>query len=284
MKLKNKNVVITGASQGFGAALAEAFASEGANLVLAARNAKLLDEVKARIHASSSVKIFCEAVDVSKPKDNDRLVKTAIDNLGSIDVFIANAGVYGPKGPIEQVDWTEWTQAIAINLNGVILGCRSVIPHFKEKKKGKIIILSGGGATKPMPFLSAYAVSKAGVVRFMETLAEELASVNVDVNAVAPGALNTQLLDEVLAAGPELVGKAFYEASLKQRDSGGTPLTKGTGLCVYLAGAESDGITGKLLSAVWDPWQNMQDHAQDLKTTDIYTLRRIVPEDRNRKW
>ena len=91
------------------------------------------------------------------------------------------------------------------------------IPHFKQNRHGKIIILSGGGATKPMPYLSAYAASKAGVVRFAETLAEEVKDFNIDVNTVAPGALNTRLLDEVLAAGPEKVGKAFYEQSLKQQ-------------------------------------------------------------------
>jgi NAD(P)-dependent dehydrogenase (short-subunit alcohol dehydrogenase family) len=135
-----------------------------------------------------------------------------------------------------------------------------------------------------MPYLSAYAVSKAGLVRFMETLAEELAEFNIDVNAVAPGALNTRLLDEVLAAGPGVVGKSFYDQSLKQRDSGGTPLQKGADLCVFLAGKESDKITGKLISAVWDPWESFGDHLSDLKSTDIYTLRRIVPEDRGKKW
>ena len=135
-----------------------------------------------------------------------------------------------------------------------------------------------------MPNLSAYAVSKAGVMRFMETLAGEVASFNIDVNAVAPGALNTRLLDEVLAAGPEAVGEAFYQASIKQRDSGGTPLTKGADLCIYLATEESDKITGKLISAVWDPWEKLHEHRDELQSTDIYTLRRIVPEDRNKKW
>ena len=149
---------------------------------------------------------------------------------------------------------------------------------------GHIIIISGGGATKPLPYLSAYAASKAAIVRFGETLAEELKERGIDVNLVAPGALNTRLLDEVLQAGPERVGQAFYDASLRQKQSGGTPLTRGADLCAYLASAASDGITGKLLSAVWDPWERLEQWRDELDGTDIYTLRRITPEDRGKKW
>jgi NAD(P)-dependent dehydrogenase (short-subunit alcohol dehydrogenase family) len=192
--------------------------------------------------------------------------------------------VYGTKGPIETIDWQEWSDSIDINLKGTVLQCRSVIPHFKDNQHGKIIILSGGGATKPMPFLSAYAASKAAIVRFAETLAEEVKDFSIDVNTLAPGALNTRLLDEILAAGPQKVGKKFYEQSLKQQQQGGTPLTVGASLCVFLASSISDGITGKLISAVWDPWQNLPDYLEDLKNSDIYTLRRIIPEDRGMEW
>src|SRR6185436_20968340 len=111
--------------------------------------------------------------------------------------------------------------------------------------------LSGGGATNPLPRISAYAASKAAVVRFAETLAEELRDAHVDVNAIAPGPLNTRLLDEVLTAGPEKVGAGFYERSLKQKEQGGAPLERGAELAVFLGSAASDGITGKLLSALW---------------------------------
>ncbi len=106
---------------------------------------------------------------------------------------------------------------------------------------------------------SAYAASKAAVVRLTETLAEELREFQLTVNAIAPGALNTRLLGEVLSAGSDVVGKAFYEKSVKQRDSGGVPLEKAASLCVYLASEISDGITGKLISAQWDPWENLHE-------------------------
>jgi 3-oxoacyl-[acyl-carrier protein] reductase len=158
------------------------------------------------------------------------------------------------------------------------------LPHFKGRRAGKIIALSGGGATKPMPFFSAYAATKAAVVRFVETLAAEVAEFGIDCNTVAPGALNTRLLAEVLAAGPEKVGGDFYKASLRQKETGGDSLETAARLCVFLASPQSDGITGRLLSARWDPWADLPRWREELRRSDVYTLRRIVPEDRGLKW
>jgi NAD(P)-dependent dehydrogenase (short-subunit alcohol dehydrogenase family) len=158
------------------------------------------------------------------------------------------------------------------------------VARFKKSRYGKIINLSGGGATNPLPNISAYAASKAAVVRLTETLAEELRSFAIDVNAIAPGALNTRLLDDVLKAGPEKVGADFYARAIKQLQEGGVPLELGAALCLYLASAESDGVTGKLLSAKWDPWASLHARKSELDSSDIYTLRRIVPEDRGKKW
>jgi 3-oxoacyl-[acyl-carrier protein] reductase len=159
-----------------------------------------------------------------------------------------------------------------------------VIPQFRQAGRGKIVVLSGGGATNPLPNISSYAASKAAVVRLMETLAEELRPHHVDVNAIAPGALATRLVDEVLAAGPEKVGSAFFEKNKQWKEKGATPLELGARLAVYLASPESDGITGRLISAQWDPWATLQQHREELAKSDIYCLRRIVPEDRGKKW
>jgi len=198
-------------------------------------------------------------------------------------VLVNNAGVYGPKGPIEATDWQDWVRAIEVNLLGSVLAARALIPQFRRVGWGKIIQLSGGGATAPLRGLSAYAASKAAVVRFAETMALELAGDHIDVNSLAPGALNTRMLDEVLAAGPERVGEDFYARAVAQRESGGTPLERGAALAVWLASAASDGITGKLLSAVWDPWEALPEHRADLDS-DVYTLRRVVPADRGFDW
>jgi 3-oxoacyl-[acyl-carrier protein] reductase len=155
---------------------------------------------------------------------------------------------------------------------------------MKERRRGCIIQVSGGGATNPLPGLSAYAASKAAVVRFAETLALEVKDFGISVNSIAPGALNTRLLDEVLAAGPDKVGRQFYERSLAQKRDGGVPLSKGAELAVFLASDTARGITGRLISAVWDHWQEWPNHLDTLAESDLYTLRRIVGRDRGENW
>jgi NAD(P)-dependent dehydrogenase (short-subunit alcohol dehydrogenase family) len=286
MRLEGRRALITGASQGLGTRIAHSFVADGASVAICARNGEQLRHVALELSQSAreTAKVVALPADVSQEQEVGILVEHTLASLGGLDILVCNAGVYGPKGPIEDVNWGEWTQAIAINLLGTVLCCRAVAPHLKRQRSGRIILLSGGGATKPLPFLSAYAASKAAVVRFGETLAEELRAYNITVNAIAPGALNTRLLDEVLEAGPEKVGNAFYEQALKQQREGGTPLEIGASLCVFLASDAASGITGKLISAVWDPWQDLPARAAALRGSDIYTLRRIVPEDRGEHW
>ncbi|HTA95892.1 MAG TPA: SDR family oxidoreductase, partial [Verrucomicrobiae bacterium] len=118
----------------------------------------------------------------------------------------------------------------------------------------------------------------------METLAEELKEFRVDVNAIAPGALATRLVDEVLAAGVEKVGASFFEKNKSWKEKGAVPLELGASVAVYLASAQSDGITGKLISAQWDDWAKLHEHRDELTKSDIYCLRRIVPKDRGKTW
>jgi 3-oxoacyl-[acyl-carrier protein] reductase len=284
--LKGRAAVITGANQGLGEAIAAAYVLAGADVFLCARDEARLAEVQIKLKgfAESGQQVEAMHADVSKREDVARLASAALNAFPKVHILVNNAGVYGPKGRIEEVDWDEWVQAIEINLLGSILTARAFLPHFRSHRYGKIIQLSGGGATAPLPFISAYAASKAAIVRFMETLAEEVKDDGVDINSIAPGALNTRLLDEVLEAGMDKVGRSFYERALKQKKDGGAPLEKGAALTVFLGSSASDGITGKLISAVWDPWEDFPQHFEDLKKTDIYTLRRIVPKDRGQSW
>ena len=285
MKLNNLNALITGGSQGLGKTIAEHFLREGANVVLCARSEKDLsatrDELTKKFPAQ---KVSAKTCDVSNEAQVNELVAFVLRELGSLDALVLNAGIYGPMGPTESVELDEWRRALDINLFGVLLPCRAVIPHFKMAGRGKIVVLSGGGATNPLPNISAYAASKAAVVRLMETLAEELKSFHVDVNAIAPGALATRLVDEVLAAGPEKVGVAFFEKNKGWKEKGAVPLEIPAGLAVYLASAESNGITGKLISAQWDDWAKLHEHRDELAKSDIYCLRRITAKDRGKTW
>ncbi len=285
MKLKGLNIVVTGANQGLGLEMAGTFLREGASVVICARDAAKLSEAEQILRAiKCGGAVTAKPLDVSEEATVQAFAMETISALGRVHVLVNNAGVYGPKGLLEEINSAEWIKAMQINLFGVFYVCKHFIPHMKASGGGKIINLSGGGATNPLPMLSAYAASKAAVVRLTETLSLELSAFNIAVNAIAPGALNTRLLDEVLAEGPVKVGKEFYAKALKQKETGGTPLKKGAELAVYLASSESDGVTGKLISAVWDPWQDFKGHKEELAASDMYTLRRIVPEDRGKQW
>jgi NAD(P)-dependent dehydrogenase (short-subunit alcohol dehydrogenase family) len=284
--LSGRTAIVTGGSHGLGLEIARAYVAAGARVVVCGRDASALDRARTELEsvAPDPDAVATAAVDVSERRAVEDLVENALERFSRLHVLVNNAGIYGPKGLTEDVAWEDWEEAIRVNLFGSVLCSRAVVPHFRANGYGKIIQLSGGGATSPLPRLSAYAASKAAVVRFAETLAEELRGAGIDVNAIAPGALNTRLLDEVLEAGPELVGESFYERALEQQSSGGTPLELAARLAVFLASAESDGITGKLISAQWDPWEGLPAHADDLSSTDVYTLRRIVPADRGLSW
>ena len=282
MKLKGKSAVITGASQGLGKEIASHFVREGASVSVCARSAELLEKTLRDLSAlkvSEQVVVGMKA-DVSVFDDVKAFTDFCVKRLGFVDCLVNNAGIYGPKGMVEHIPLYEWESTFHINVMGTLMMCKEFIPYLRQRNASRIINLSGGGATNPLPGISAYAATKAAVVRLTETLALELKSDGIFVNAVAPGALNTRLLDEIIEEGKDKVPASFYEKALEQKRSGGTPLNLGAELCVYLASDESNGITGKLISAVWDDWKNLHHHLEALDS-DIYTLRRIVPEDRN---
>ena len=283
---KNQVVIVTGASKGLGYEVAKYFLKYGSNLVICSRN---INEIKKAYEKLNRVKkkyqkIFYSVTDVSSYVQVKKLVNITIKKFKRIDILINNAGIYGPKGNIEKTSWDEWVKAIEINLFGSVHLCRAVMPYFKKKNKGKIIQLSGGGAASPLPLISSYAVSKAAVVRFVENLSEELKDYKIDINAVAPGPLNTSMLEEILKAGPKKVGKNFYIKSLKQKKTGGTPFIKVCELILFLGSKYSDGIKGKLISALWDDWKSWINYKELLQSSDAYTLRRIVGKERGFEW
>jgi NAD(P)-dependent dehydrogenase (short-subunit alcohol dehydrogenase family) len=284
MALQGRTAIITGANQGLGKAIARAYVQAGANVLLCARGEELLSDAAQELKRLKAGEVSWVTADVSRDADVQKVVERALEEFGRFEVLVNNAGVYGPKGAIEDVDWEAWVESLLINVAGSVNFARRVLPHFKERRYGKIIQLSGGGATNPLPRISAYATSKAAVVRFAETLALEVRDYNIDVNSIAPGALNTRLLDEVLEAGPDKVGADFFARAKRQHAQGGTPLDVPAKLAVFLASAKSDGLTGKLISAVWDDWEAFPQHLDELNKSDVYTLRRIVAKDRGFGW
>jgi NAD(P)-dependent dehydrogenase (short-subunit alcohol dehydrogenase family) len=286
MKLSGRFALITGASQGLGAEIARHYVANGASVMLCARNADKLAAQQKNLAPllAADARIVTVVADVGEPKDVDLIFEAVRKEFPRLDILVNNAGIYGPMGNIEDIVWDEWVDAIRINLLGLVYVSRAAMPIFRAQRYGKIVNISGGGAANPMPAITAYAASKAGVVRFTESLALECKDDHIDVNAIAPGALVTRMMDQLLEAGPDKVGRAFFDRMKKIAEEGGTPLDVGAALCVFLGSAESDGITGKLIAAQWDRWEDWPMHLDELNASDVYTLRRITGRDRNMKW
>jgi 3-oxoacyl-[acyl-carrier protein] reductase len=284
MKLSGHNTLITGGSQGLGRHIVEAFLTEGANVVFCARTAADVGRTQSELapRLKPGQQLIGLACDIADPAGVAALFARAAQ-LGRLHAVVNNAGIYGPIGPTEDVTLADWNQAWQINVTGTLLVCQHAVRAMKPHRGGRIINVSGGGATNPMPRFAAYAATKAAVVRLTETLAEEYRDLGITVNAIAPGALRTRLTQQVLDAGPEKAGAAMYAKNKKWSEEGAVDPRLGAALCVYLASPASEGITGKLISAQWDPWRDLQKFRSELNS-DIYTLRRIVPEDRGRKF
>ena len=281
-----KVTIVTGASRGIGFEVAKSFLKYGSNLVICSGNLKRIKNSfkKLKKIKNNKQKIFYLKTDISSQKQVKKLINFTIKKFKKIDILINNAGIYGPKGFIEKVNWEYWIKTIKINLFGSILLCKEVMPYFKKLNKGKIIQLSGGGAAAPLPRISGYAVSKVGIVRFIENLSEELKDYNIDVNSVAPGTINTNMLSEILKAGPKKIGHYAYKKALKQKKLGGSSYEDACNLILFLGSNYSDGIRGKLISAIWDDWKNWSNHKSILAKSDLFTLRRITSNDRGIKW
>ncbi len=273
MKLKGKNALITGAGRGIGRAIAYALAQEGANLSIISRTKKELNDARQELQ-KQNVRVLAYTGDISKLSNTRAWIKKSALQFGRIDILVNNAGIYGPIGPLEQTDMAQWKEAIEVNLMGTVYATREVLPLMIKQKAGNIVNLSGGGALYPSPRFSAYSASKAAVVRFTETMAEEAREHNIRINAISPGSVNTKFLDVALAAG-KACGKEHYDKSIEQKKSGGVAPQKAAELAVFLCSKDSYPLTGKVISAIWDNWKNIPERMQEFERTALYTMRRI---------
>jgi len=285
MRLHGRQALVTGGTRGLGLEIARLFWSEGANLIVVARDARELDRLREALQPQAAAGQVLDVLSADLSSDSGlRSVLEQLERRGGVEVLVNNAAIQGPIGKLWECDWQAWETAVKLDLLVPVQLCRAAVPAMLRRKKGSIINLSGGGATGPRENFSAYASAKTALVRFTETLAAEVKSHEIRVNAVAPGAMNTSMMRETVSAGPERAG-ADYQRALEtmQKDSAATA-RRAAELCLFLATDESAGITGRLLSAVWDPWQRLAEHIREIEGSDIYTLRRIVPKDRGQEW
>jgi NAD(P)-dependent dehydrogenase (short-subunit alcohol dehydrogenase family) len=272
-------IILTGSSTGIGRALAERLLGRGQQVWGLARSDQT--EFVTR-HSGAFRATRCDVAEWPQ------VAAAAHEILGAwpaIDGLVTCAGLQGVLGRAVTADPVRWSATVRANLDGTFFTIRALHEGLRHAgRRAKIVCFSGGGATKSRPNFSAYGVAKTGVVRLVETVAEEERGSPLDINAVAPGPINTRLTDEVIALGPAVVGAAEYQGALEQKAKGGASLDTALNLVEWLLSPASDGISGRLLSAPWDPWSTLATHTPELAATDIYTLRRITPEERGKKW
>jgi 3-oxoacyl-[acyl-carrier protein] reductase len=196
---------------------------------------------------------------------------TEIDAGGPLDGLVTAAGVLGPVGSLDAVAPGEFARAIAINLIGTALALHHALPRLRATG-GRAVTFSGGGGTSALARYDAYAASKAGVVRLTENVAADGA---IEVNCVAPGFVATRMHEGTLTAGPEAAGTAYFERTRQHLARGGFPAAEAANLVAFLVGPDASGITGRLISAQWDPWHDEAFRARLRQDPDLARLRRI---------
>ena len=274
MKLDGRVAVITGAGRGIGRAIALAYAREGAKLALAARSEAELQEVVGVV-TGLGAEAIAVPTDVTAPGDTERLARKVADRFGRIDVLVNNAGISGPVGPLQGNDIADWVNTITVNVTGTFLVCRAVIPVMLERTGGKIINLSGAGATNAWSNMSAYCSSKAAVVRLTEVLAQELDGQGITVNALGPGSVHTSMWDRMTDQAAEAGADFIHQLGLRVTSGGGASIDECAELAVWLASEDSGSLTGRLISATTDDFRGLPPRITEIMAGEAYTLRRV---------
>ena len=267
-----KHIVITGGAGGIGRHLVKHLIKHGYSISIIGRSEENYKRLISFLGLRDNIQFF--QVDVSNYVEVQEIF--SILNKSKINLFalINMASTQSPIGEFIECNIDEWSKNLSINLLGVV----NMVYEFaktsnKTDEKRKIINFSGGGATSSRPNFSGYGVSKTGVVKFTEILADEFENENIDINSVSPGAINTNMTDEIINAG-EKAGLE-YSIALNRKDKGGDNVEKIVELCLFLLSSESNGISGKLISATWDDFNSGEFLERLRNDSNFCTLRRI---------
>lgn len=271
MQLEGKVCLIAGASGAIGQAVAHEFLQQGARVALT-----FLSKLPTTFAAGNSSELhraLAFPLDIRNVHRVEQTTSDVIRHFGSLDALVNCTGVLGPVGATAAVAVEQWAAAVEINLLGSFYLTRAVLPHMLGHGGGKIIHFSGGGAAYARPYYTAYSASKAALVRFVESLAEELREARIDVNAIAPGAVKSRMWEQmrqVRDPDPRTL------AELQQMDeTGGIAPERAAALAAFLASDQSNGLTGRLISAVHDDWAGLGSRIAEVMRSEAGTLRRV---------
>lgn len=276
VRLRGRVALVTGGAGGIGSTIAGALANEGAAVILLGRSENRL-QAKAAVLQSIGHTVSWVRGDVTDPEAMRDAVSSILNTYDRLDILVNCAGRYGPFGPVHRVDPEAWAANVRTNLVGAFNAIWAVVPAMIQGGRGgTIICLSGGGASKGRPTFSAYASSKAGVVRLAETIAEELRPHNIAVYVIAPGGVYSEMTEELLSSRTAAASEDVAEAE-RIKTTGGTAPRRIGELAVFLASGAGHPLTGRFISAVWDDWEAMARQAEAAALGEFYTLRRLVP-------
>ena len=253
--------IVTGAGRGLGRSIALALARAGASVGLTGRNDDDLLDTAEQLPGTSVV----VPADVTKPDEVADVVAEVESALGPVDLLVNNAGSMNALGPVVDADPDEWWRDVEVNLRGPMICSAAVLPGMIRRRRGRIVMVASGMGGRPGPHTSAYAVSKAAVLRLTDTLASEVAGYGICVFAMSPGVVRTDMTDwpeDLLELRPDL----------RIPDDGWTPPERGARLIVRLATGRHDKLNGRYVH-VNDNLDALTRNAQAVRTADAQQLR-----------
>jgi NAD(P)-dependent dehydrogenase (short-subunit alcohol dehydrogenase family) len=272
MSKSNLRIIITGGGSGIGAALAVELGGLGHSVLICGRRADKLQEVAGHSHNINTFQC-----DVSDEDDVIAFVQYVSHENDGVDVVINCAGVFGAIGRFDQTDSALWRKTIDINLFGTYLISKHFMDLLLKSNVRRIVNFAGGGAFNAFPNYSAYAVSKAAVVRFSENMAAEFVDLGVLVNCIAPGFVATEIHDATLSVGEEMAGASHFKETEGKLVSGAVPMELPVECVKFLISSAADGLSGKTISASFDRWSSpeFEQSVKEINESDLYTMRRV---------
>jgi NAD(P)-dependent dehydrogenase (short-subunit alcohol dehydrogenase family) len=267
VELANQVAIVTGGGRGIGRTIAQALVKAGARVAVVARSQTELAETVSIIGDDRAMAVV---VDVTDRNTVEQMVDEVAHMLGPIDLLVNNAGVYGPVGPVWEVNVDEWWQNINVNLRGIFLTTRTVLPKMIARRSGRIVHIASNAGVRPAPYSTAYRCSKAAVLRFTDCLALEIKDYGISVFAVHPGTVRTAMTEDLLEseAGQKWM-PTFQKTFDNKQDVSSERCAE---LIVTLASGKADALTGRYIQ-VFDDIDDMVLRSKEILHDDLYTLR-----------
>jgi NAD(P)-dependent dehydrogenase (short-subunit alcohol dehydrogenase family) len=269
-ELKGQVAIVTGGGRGFGQAIAQQLASQGASVTVTSRTQSQLDETKSSIEAAGG-KALAMAADVNSQPDWERVVSETESKLGPVTLLVANAALSDPAGPVYEIDPEVWQKTLDTNVMGAVRGARAVLPGMVERRKGRMIIISSGAALSAAPYTSPYRVSKTALIRLGEILALEVRDFGISVFTIHPGVINSTILDSAVRTD---AGRKWVPHMAQMVESGKalTGTEQCADCCAFLASGDADGLTGRYISATED-FRALAARSQEVTEGELQVLR-----------